>query len=155
MSVSSTWSLTNYRNDHPLCHIFTISKIKKIQVIWCKATSTSCSTINNHLKLINSTTSMCSSGWWSNTSSFQFLPFECHHIQSICITCNNILTCISSCSTEQYDFSFWHLCDCMPKSCQWYFSESIHFWYLISIARICGSLHIHPDSYFEILIIIW
>ena len=100
VAISSAGSLTNDGNDHPLRHCFSVSQVKQIQIIRSQAATASGSSVNNHLKTVNSTTAVSSSGRGSNTSSVELLPLELHHAKSVGVTCNHVLSSIASGSTE-------------------------------------------------------
>jgi hypothetical protein len=53
VTVSAAGSTTDNRDDHPLCHRFTISHIEKIQVIGSQTATASRTSVDDHLHLFD------------------------------------------------------------------------------------------------------
>ena len=53
VTISATGCASDNGNDHPLCHNFSVSHVKEIQVITCKTSTSRCTSIYNHLHLLN------------------------------------------------------------------------------------------------------
>ena len=63
VSISSSWSTSHNRNDHPLRCFFAISHVKKIKIIRCETASAGGSSIYDHLHLLDVRRRMRSSRW--------------------------------------------------------------------------------------------
>ena len=119
VSISSPWSTSHNWNDHPLSLLFTVSHVKKIQIIGCETSTTSGSTVDNHLHLLNICGRMCSSWRWRNTLWCKFGPSIQKHVENISFAGHRIFSGISSSSTELDNFMFTDGSGSMPKSCLW------------------------------------
>lgn len=126
MSIPSAWSLSNHWHYHPLSHLLSISQIQEIQIIGSKRPTACCASVHDHLKRIDSTASMCSSWRRRNAGALKLLPLECEHAKRIHITSDYVFTRVSSCSSEQDDFRFGHLCNRMTKSGQRHFTKCVN-----------------------------
>lgn len=62
VTISASRGGANDRHDHPLGHVLAISHIKKVQIVTCKGTTTSGSTVDDHLHLFDVRRRVGSSG---------------------------------------------------------------------------------------------
>lgn len=104
VTIPPSWSLANNWDNHPLGLVLPISEIKQEQIIRGKRPTSSCSSIDNHLELIDRAWTMGSSWWWSNSLSFQLWPLIRNQVQTVSVVGDDVTTCISCGTSEQDTF---------------------------------------------------
>jgi len=136
VSVPPSWSLSNYRHDHPLRHLLSVSQIKQVKVVGGQASTACGSSINDHLKRIDSAASMCGSGRGCYSSNLEFGPFECEHAECVGVASNDVLTSVTGGSSEENNFRLADLGNGMSKPSEWHLSESIYLFDFVIVCHI-------------------